>query len=152
MLTGHEKESGRPIPRTGRSQRQSKFSLSAIVLLLALLFYPALAGFRVSQWIEFRIIIGYVIAISILTFCAYWRDKRRAEAGDWRIPESTLHLAELIGGWPAAYIAQRVLRHKISKLSYQMKFWAIVAIHEAVAFDFIINWHYTRSALLLLGR
>ena len=32
----------------------------------------------------------------------------------------TLHTLELIGGWPAAFLAQRWLRHKCSKRSFQM--------------------------------
>ncbi|NJL23447.1 MAG: DUF1294 domain-containing protein, partial [Leptolyngbyaceae cyanobacterium SM1_3_5] len=54
----------------------------------------------------------------------------------WRIQERRLHLCELMGGWIGAFVAQRILRHKISKSSYQRVFRAIVAIHNA----FWLGW------------
>ena len=81
------------------------------------------------------------------TLLAYRSDKRRAESGAWRIPESTLHLAELLGGWPGAFLAQRRFRHKISKTSYQIIFWGIVALHEAFAIDSLVGWRFTQSAV-----
>jgi uncharacterized membrane protein YsdA (DUF1294 family) len=35
----------------------------------------------------------------------------------------------LFGGWPGALVAQRVLRHKSSKASFQVTFWATVLIN-----------------------
>jgi uncharacterized membrane protein YsdA (DUF1294 family) len=32
----------------------------------------------------------------------------------------------LIGGWPGALLAQRMLRHKSKKHSFQVTFWATV--------------------------
>jgi len=69
--------------------------------------------------------------MSTVAFSLYWVDKRRAVRGDWRIRESTLHLIELLGGWPGALLAQRVLRHKWRKTSYVLTFWTIVAVHAA---------------------
>jgi uncharacterized membrane protein YsdA (DUF1294 family) len=69
--------------------------------------------------------------MSTVAFAAHWVDKRRARRGDWRIPEATLHLIELLGGWPGAVIAQRVLRHKSRKGSYRVVLWAIVMAHTA---------------------
>ncbi len=64
-----------------------------------------------------------------LTFVLYADDKSRAQRGTWRRSEQQLHLCELAGGWLGAFVAQRQLRHKSSKTSYQMVFWAIVALH-----------------------
>ena len=55
-----------------------------------------------------------------ITYGMYADDKQRAASGAWRVPESSLHLAELLGGWPGAFLAQRWLRHKCSKASYQV--------------------------------
>jgi uncharacterized membrane protein YsdA (DUF1294 family) len=44
--------------------------------------------------------IGYA-AKSAITTATYAFDKRAARRGDRRIPETTLHLLELLGGWPA---------------------------------------------------
>ncbi|MBW4440363.1 MAG: cold shock and DUF1294 domain-containing protein [Plectolyngbya sp. WJT66-NPBG17] len=68
-------------------------------------------------------------AMSGITFVLYHDDKSRAQGRRWRIPENTLHLCELCGGWLGAYVAQRLLRHKSSKTSYQREFFAIVTAH-----------------------
>lgn len=69
--------------------------------------------------------------MSLLAYFMYARDKMVAIQGGWRIPESSLHLAELLGGWPGAYVAQQTMRHKTIKTSYQMTYWAIVCLHVA---------------------
>jgi uncharacterized membrane protein YsdA (DUF1294 family) len=56
-------------------------------------------------------------------------DKARAEKEERRVPENTLHMLELLGGWPGALIAQQWLRHKTAKVSYQVIFWLIVMGH-----------------------
>ncbi|MCW3481802.1 DUF1294 domain-containing protein [Neisseriaceae bacterium JH1-16] len=71
---------------------------------------------------------GYALA-SLLTLALYAHDKRRAVAGGWRVPEATLHLLELAGGWPGALAGQRWLRHKNRKHAFQVVFWLIVLLH-----------------------
>lgn len=67
--------------------------------------------------------------MSLLTLVLYWRDKRAAVLGMWRTPEGTLHLFELLGGWPGALIGQKKLYHKCSKVSYQVEFWIVVVLN-----------------------
>jgi len=121
----------------------------AIVLLLALLIFPALAILRIGRIVDLRYIAAYAFLLSIVTGFLYRHDKRQAQSGGWRTPESTLHLLELLGGWPGAYLAQRILRHKISKTSYQVIFWMIITLHEFIALDFIQHWRYSRDFLQL---
>ena len=73
----------------------------------------------------------YAIA-SLVTLLAYGLDKRRAQRGGRRVPEATLHLLELCGGWPGALVAQQLFRHKRRKASYLAVFAAIVALHLAL--------------------
>jgi uncharacterized membrane protein YsdA (DUF1294 family) len=68
-------------------------------------------------------------ALNLLTFALYARDKHAARTGQWRTPENTLHLFSLLGGWPAAWVAQRVLRHKTAKRSFQWVFWLTVVVN-----------------------
>lgn len=68
--------------------------------------------------------------MSVLTYALYADDKSRANRRKWRIPEQSLHLCELAGGWLGGFIAQRRLHHKSKKKSYQVKFWTIVIIHH----------------------
>ncbi len=81
-----------------------------------------------------------VLGVSAITFVAYALDKHAAQTGRWRTPESTLHLLELAGGWPGAWIAQRTLRHKSRKPGYRAAFWAMVALHASA----LIAWCWTR--------
>jgi uncharacterized membrane protein YsdA (DUF1294 family) len=70
-------------------------------------------------------------AMSVVAFQAYLVDKRAAVRDRRRIPETTLHLLELLGGWPGALLAQRLIRHKNAKVGYQVVFWVIVMVHVA---------------------
>lgn len=69
-------------------------------------------------------------AMSLITFALYADDKFRAQQGNWRTSEETLHLCELAGGWLGGFIAQRKLHHKSRKESYQTVFWGIVITHH----------------------
>jgi uncharacterized membrane protein YsdA (DUF1294 family) len=70
-------------------------------------------------------------AMSVVTLVAYGIDKRRAILGKYRIRERTLHLLELLGGWPGAVVGQVWFRHKRRKLAYMVVFFGIIALHVA---------------------
>ena len=80
-----------------------------------------------------------IIAINVATFVLYAYDKAAAGSNAGRVPEVVLHAAALVGGSPAALIAQRTLRHKTVKRPFQITFWTIVAIQAAAA-----AWYVTR--------
>jgi uncharacterized membrane protein YsdA (DUF1294 family) len=42
----------------------------------------------------------------------------------------------LLGGWPAAWLAQQVLRHKTAKPAFQSTYWSAVALHWAA----LLGW------------
>lgn len=77
------------------------------------------------------VIPGYFIAISLLTLLVYGIDKSRAMNKGWRIPESTLHILSLLGGWPGAIIGQQVFRHKRRKGGFMVAFWLTVILNCA---------------------
>lgn len=74
-------------------------------------------------------ILALYLAASLIAFFAYAFDKSAAERSQWRTRESTLHLFALLGGWPGALAAQRLLRHKSAKISFQATFWATVVLN-----------------------
>ncbi|NND44201.1 MAG: DUF1294 domain-containing protein [Xanthomonadales bacterium] len=76
-------------------------------------------------------VLWLYLAASIVTFVVYAMDKSAARQGGWRVPESTLHLLAVVGGWPGGLIAQRVLRHKSRKPSFQAAFWLMVVLNCA---------------------
>ena len=83
----------------------------------------------------------YIYGImSLVTLIAYAIDKRAAVRGAWRISESTMHALELACGWPGAWLAQRLFRHKSSKKSYQVVYWFMVALNLGAVWYLRDNW------------
>jgi uncharacterized membrane protein YsdA (DUF1294 family) len=66
-------------------------------------------------------LLSYIL-MSIITYLTYAKDKRAAIKGEWRVPENTLHLLELCGGWLGALIAQQQFRHKTQKQPFKTLF------------------------------
>ena len=73
-------------------------------------------------------VVCYLLVVNLLTFLTYRYDKRAAIDRRWRIPESTLHMLMFCGGTIGAFIAQRRLRHKNRKQSFQVVFWILCVI------------------------
>jgi uncharacterized membrane protein YsdA (DUF1294 family)/cold shock CspA family protein len=74
--------------------------------------------------------------LNLMTFYVYWQDKHAAQTGRWRIKEDTLHLLGVLGGWPGAWFAHQILRHKSRKIEFQATYWATVLIHCAA----LVGW------------
>ena len=82
-----------------------------------------------------------VAAVSLVTFGLFWIDKRRAirESGN-RIPEKTLFMAALLGGWPGALAGQKLFRHKTVKGSFRVVLTLIVGLHLAMIAGWVWLW------------
>ncbi len=130
---------------TYRTERKAGMSPGAAVVLGALLILPIVGALHLPGVINLWYLLGYAVGISGMTILVYRHDKIRAQKEGWRTPESTLHFLELLGGWPGAFLAQRLFWHKISKRSFQVEFWGIVVVYQAVCFDFLNGWHYSRA-------
>lgn len=131
--------------RTRSPSWRDRLTRAAAIFFVALLIVPILALVRFSDLCDLRVSGCYFVLISAATFLVYRHDKARAQTGGWRIPETTLHILEAFGGWPGALLAQRFLRHKTSKTSYRVTFWAIVAIHQLLALDYLLDWWIVRK-------
>lgn len=99
-------------------------------LSFAFLFLAFVAGAVAVGKVPLALLIAYVV-VSCVAFLAYVFDKAAALKGTWRIQESTLHLFGLLGGWPGAMLAQRTLRHKTQKQSFQLAYWLTVVLNCA---------------------
>lgn len=64
----------------------------------------------------------WVLVASVINAGLYWWDKRASIRNHRRIPERTLLVWSIIGGWPGGLLASRSLRHKTKKVSYRTKF------------------------------
>ena len=90
----------------------------------------ALAGYwSIGVWLLYIVMSG-------ITFRAYLWDKRAAMRSEWRTMENTLHLFALMGGWPGALLAQRLLRHKNQKDAFQDSFFITVVINILLLLGF----------------
>lgn len=77
------------------------------------------------------LVIGWYIALGVITYAMYAKDKAAAQSNDWRTPESTLHLLSALGGWVGAMVAQTYLRHKSQKPEFRMAYYLTVVINMA---------------------
>ena len=97
----------------------------------ALLFVGFLIGAAFLHRISWLVVAACGL-MSIATFLVYSFDKLSAKLDKRRIPESTLHLLGLLGGWPGALFAQRLVRHKSSKQEFLFTFWITVFVNVAM--------------------
>jgi len=98
--------------------------------IFAAVFLVFVVGMVAAGKIPFVVLIAYLIG-SCVAYLAYLFDKAASLNGRRRTPESTLHLFSLLGGWPGAMLAQRTLRHKTQKQSFQVLYWATVVLNCA---------------------
>lgn len=120
-------------------------TLSLGIKVGLLLLLPTVAIIRFAP--DLRYLAAYVTIISFLTWFAYAHDKNRAQTRGWRLAECQLHLLELLGGWPTAFLAQRFLHHKTLKPSYRLTFWLIVLSHQFIALDSLLSWKISSTAV-----
>jgi uncharacterized membrane protein YsdA (DUF1294 family)/cold shock CspA family protein len=123
---------GRPqansVAFVGKRVTPTSPSGQATPLVLTATFLVFVAGSAFAGKLPIAVVWIY-LAASLVAFVAYALDKSAARNDRWRTKESTLHLFALAGGWPGALAAQRLLRHKSSKPSFQFVFWVTVVLN-----------------------
>ncbi|CDT77692.1 Hypothetical protein VCR26J2_370436 [Vibrio coralliirubri] len=117
---------------------------SSLKIVFTYLFVVCLSTLFYSSSIV--IVIGSVL-MSMLTYLMYAKDKRAAINGNWRVPEKTLHIFSVAGGWLGALIAQDKLRHKTQKQPFRAIYWVTVAMNVAA-----FVWTLTPSGQATFGR
>lgn len=128
----HPRAASRPLARVRRRTQQRVTSLPAGELLLisamAVVWIGMLAcavwAQRLPLWA-----VGAALGLNLFTFLVYASDKSAAQRGMWRTKESHLHLLALVGGWPAAWLAQQTLRHKSQKAAFRAVYALTVVAH-----------------------
>ena len=114
-----------------RVQSSTTSGRSNIRLIFAAAFIVFVAALAFAGKLPFAV-FGLYVVISIVVFIVYALDKSAARKNRRRIPENTLHLLALIGGWPGALVAQKLLHHKSSKQSFQAVFWVTVVLNYGI--------------------
>jgi uncharacterized membrane protein YsdA (DUF1294 family) len=119
-------------------KKQGTVVAPALMLAYAALILWAVWTRRLPWWL-----LAALPVLNVTTFFAYWQDKYAAEQGRWRVREDTLHLFSLAGGWPGAWLAQQILRHKSRKAEFRATYWLTVTLHCAAAGGWL--WWATRG-------
>ncbi|MGP5536824.1 DUF1294 domain-containing protein [Psychrobacter glacincola] len=99
-------------------------------LFLGVGFYGVLILLAATNKLSWLVVVWYA-ALGIITYGIYAKDKAAAQSGDWRTPESTLHLLSALGGWVGAMVAQTYLRHKSQKPEFRVTYYLTVVINMA---------------------
>jgi uncharacterized membrane protein YsdA (DUF1294 family) len=92
------------------------------------------AAFVLLWWLGLSPIVAWLVGWSIPAFAMYGIDKRQAEQGGWRVPETALHALALIGGVIGAWLGRAVFHHKTAKPIFTVVLiaasmvWGVVAI------------------------
>lgn len=120
-------------PRRAGAGRSSAQAASGDAWLMPLLCLALVYG-GVLLWAALKGLLPMLAFLSwpllnAVTFWFYWRDKYAAQKRAWRTSENTLHALSLLGGWPAARLAQQLMRHKTVKASFQSAYWATVLLN-----------------------
>jgi len=125
FIVGARQKAGQFAPKTGATKSLARFPWEVVPLSA----FPVCC----SLFFFLKTLIAAPLALypvmSLIAFFAYADDKKRAQTNQWRISESSLHTLEILGGWPGALIAQKELRHKNKKATYQSVYWSIVVLH-----------------------
>ena len=75
-----------------------------------------------------KAIVIYLAAINVITFIMFGADKARAAQGRWRISESALILAALLGGSIGALAGMRIFHHKTRHRKFTVGIPVILAL------------------------
>jgi uncharacterized membrane protein YsdA (DUF1294 family) len=94
---------------------------------LAILLIAA-GTFAAAYFLEWPLLVAYLISVNTLTFLMYGFDKRQSIKQGPRVPELILHLLALVGGSPAALVGQLTFRHKTRKQPFKAIFIAIIVL------------------------
>ena len=84
-------------------------------------------------------VILYLAAVNIAAYFLMYRDKQKAIKQQWRIPEKTLFLLSLCGGFIGVHLAMKHFRHKTQHVSF-----SVVVSLSAILWIVILPWWYVQ--------
>ena len=105
---------------------------------LATCFIAFIAVSVAAGKLPFAVLVLY-LGVSLVTFVFYAIDKSAACNDRRRTPERVLHLLSVLGGWPGALIAQRILHHKWKKQSFLALCWTTVLLNCGALVCLVLN-------------
>ncbi len=103
------------------------FALGAAVCALAL-------GLVLIVYTDWSYWLVWLLAVSLVTFCAYGFDKAQAKLGGRRVPELVLHGLALCGGFLGGWAGRAGFRHKTRKPVFTYVLLAATVVHCGLLF------------------
>lgn len=117
-------------PKNNPVKNQSKMQPMQIICIVYIL---ALAALSLAGLLN-GMTLFFVSLINLITYWVYAQDKEAAQAGNRRVPENTLHILSVLGGWPAAWLAQQRLRHKTQKQPFRNIYFCTIVFNILIIF------------------
>ena len=84
-------------------------------------------------------VLGFYMLASTIAFVIYRHEKAMSASQTWRISDNTLHFCSLVGGWPGAALAQKMVHHEPQKMSFRAIYWSTVVLNSFVFFWLLSN-------------
>ncbi len=147
---GQGRTNARNVLFAGQRVQQRKPHQPLPRLAVASVFATVVIAGAVTGLVPAVLVFAY-LAASLVSYVLYWLDKAAAGKGRQRTPEATLHLVDLLGGWPGALVAQHQFRHKTVKASFQRAFWFRVLANLSVNAWLLYSGHARVLSSALLG-
>lgn len=86
------------------------------------------------------VLLFYLLLINAVGFLIMLADKKKAQKGLWRIPESTLLTIALLGGSLGSLIGMKWFRHKTRKAKFSVGIPLILLLQLLLAGLFLRNY------------
>ncbi|TEB08586.1 hypothetical protein Psch_02151 [Pelotomaculum schinkii] len=69
-----------------------------------------------------------ILLINVIGFCTMWYDKKMAQAGKYRVPESRIFLIAIVGGAVGVLLGMEIFRHKTKDLKFKVLIPVIIIL------------------------
>ena len=106
-------------PKPESDSKLQPMQIGCIVFIIALAILTVMGKLS-------GLVLLFISVINVFTYWFYAQDKEAAQNGQRRVPENTLHIFSVLGGWPAAWLAQQRLRHKTQKQPFRQIYFCTI--------------------------
>ncbi|TPX30373.1 hypothetical protein SmJEL517_g06064 [Synchytrium microbalum] len=94
---------------------------------------------------------GYLAVINAASFGLFWYDKEMARAKKWRVPEKTLQLSALAGGWIGGMFAMTTFKHKTVKTEFRIPYFICTGLNMIMLTGLAYTYRRHPALLKYLG-
>lgn len=114
---------------SNRPKKRTRGALAPVVVAILSIIWSTLWLRAVFSGIVSWHWLAALLLLNIVTLLVYRADKLAALRRGWRVSEARLHTLEVLGGWPMAYLARQLFRHKTLKTGFLVSSWLCVLLN-----------------------